>query len=392
MSSLQTPLNVDSAVRDRYSAAAQEREEALCCPVSYNQEFLKIIPQEILERDYGCGDPSEHLKPGETVLDLGSGGGKLCYIASQVVGPEGKVIGVDCNDEMLGLARQYQPQIAETIGYSNVEFHKGRIQDLKLDLEVLEKWLDENPVSNSTGWLAAQEQADRLRATLPMIPDNSVDVVISNCVLNLVEAESRHTLFREIHRVLKKGGRAVISDIVSDEYVPDDLRNDPTLWSGCISGAFQESEFLEAFASVGLYGIEILKRQVEPWVTEKGIEFRSMTVQVFKGKEGPCLDGNQAVVYRGPWRSVIDDDGHELRRGERMAVCEKTFEIYSREPYASQMILLPPSKPVPAAETKPFDCHDGAVRDPKVTKFTEQMAATLNELPQVESCCGPDCC
>lgn len=392
MSSLQTPLNVDSAVRDRYSAAAQEREEALCCPVSYNQEFLKIIPQEILERDYGCGDPSEHLKLGETVLDLGSGGGKLCYIASQVVGPEGKVIGVDCNDEMLGLARQYQPQIAETIGYSNVEFHKGRIQDLKLDLEVLEKWLDENPVSNSTGWLAAQEQADRLRATLPMIPDNSVDVVISNCVLNLVEAESRHTLFREIHRVLKKGGRAVISDIVSDEYVPDDLRNDPTLWSGCISGAFQESEFLEAFASVGLYGIEILKRQVEPWVTEKGIEFRSMTVQVFKGKEGPCLDGNQAVVYRGPWRSVIDDDGHELRRGERMAVCEKTFEIYSREPYASQMILLPPSKPVPAAETKPFDCHDGAVRDPKVTKFTEQMAATLNELPQVESCCGPDCC
>ena len=100
--------------------------------MDYDAKYLEIIPPEIIERDYGCGDPSKYVEPGDTVLDLGSGGGKICYIAAQVVGSEGKVIGVDCNDDMLGLARTYQSQIAETLGYANVEFHKGKIQDLSL--------------------------------------------------------------------------------------------------------------------------------------------------------------------------------------------------------------------------------------------------------------------
>src|SRR5690606_28343196 len=95
------PLNVAAAVRERYSAAAHAAESALCCPVSYDPETLRILPEEILERDYGCGDPSRWIETGETVLDLGSGGGKICYIAAQIVGPTGHVIGVDCNDDML---------------------------------------------------------------------------------------------------------------------------------------------------------------------------------------------------------------------------------------------------------------------------------------------------
>src|SRR5690242_12310443 len=86
------PLNVDAAVRERYSAASQQREETLCCPVDYDARYLQAIPAEVLERDYGCGDPSKHVRPGETVLDLGSGGGKICFIAAQVVGPSGRVI------------------------------------------------------------------------------------------------------------------------------------------------------------------------------------------------------------------------------------------------------------------------------------------------------------
>ena len=93
-----TQMNVETAVADRYSKAAEEREPALCCPIQYQPEFLEIIPDEIVERDYGCGDPSPFVKPGDTVVDLGSGGGKLCYIAAQIVGEKGKVIGVDCND------------------------------------------------------------------------------------------------------------------------------------------------------------------------------------------------------------------------------------------------------------------------------------------------------
>ena len=315
-----TPLNGEEAVRNRYSGAAQAQEAALCCPVDYDAKYLEIIPPELIERDYGCGDPSKYVEPGDTVLDLGSGGGKICYIAAQVVGSEGKVIGVDCNDDMLGLARTYQSQIAETLGYANVEFHKGKIQDLKLSLDQLDRYLAENPIQTSSDWLEVESHANHLRESSPMILDESVDVIVSNCVLNLVRESDRRQLFSEMHRILRRGGRAVISDIVCDEAVPEGLRNDPKLWSGCMSGAFREDEFLKAFEEAGFYGMEVVDNQKEPWAIVEGIEFRSLTVRAWKGKEGPCLERNQAVVYNGPWKAVIDDDGHRLNRGQRMAV------------------------------------------------------------------------
>ena len=112
-----TVKTAEDSVYHRYAAAANAREEALCCPVEYAADFLSVIPNEILERDYGCGDPTRFVSEGNTVVDLGSGGGKLCFILSQVVGKRGRVIGVDCNREMLGLARKYQNAVAERIGY-----------------------------------------------------------------------------------------------------------------------------------------------------------------------------------------------------------------------------------------------------------------------------------
>lgn len=108
----------ESSVYKRYAAAAQAVEPALCCPVEYSADFLKVIPQEIIDRDYGCGDPTPYVREGDTVLDLGSGGGKLCYIAAQMVGPSGHVIGVDCNREMLELARKHAPTVAKRLGYA----------------------------------------------------------------------------------------------------------------------------------------------------------------------------------------------------------------------------------------------------------------------------------
>ncbi|MBI3304108.1 MAG: hypothetical protein HYZ72_18755, partial [Deltaproteobacteria bacterium] len=125
----------------------------------------------------------------------------------------------------------------------------------------------------------------------------------------------KRQLFAEIFRVLKNGGRAVISDIVADESVPAHLKNDSELWGGCISGALQESEFLQAFTAAGFYGMEILKRDAQPWRTVEGIEFRSLTLVAYKGKQGPCWDCNHAVIYKGPWSEVKDDDGHTLIRG-----------------------------------------------------------------------------
>lgn len=372
----------EAATKQRYAAAAKAPEAALCCSVEYNKDLLKIIPQEVIEKDYGCGDPSRYVKPGETVLDLGSGTGKICFIAAQVVGAKGRVIGVDMTDDMLEVARRNAPIVAERLGYTNVEFRKGRIQDLGLDLEKLDAELIRRPITSTTSFLAANELATELRLTHPLVETESVDVVVSNCVLNLVEPQDKRQLFQEIFRVLRKGGRAVISDIVSDEDVPNLMQQDPTLWSGCISGALREDLFLKAFEDAGFYGIRLLKRDAQPWQTVEGIEFRSVTVEAFKGKQGDCFELNQAVVYRGPFREVLDDDGHRLRRGDRVAVCDKTFQLYRKAPYADHFEFIEPRMPVKPEEAKPYDCGRTKLRHPRETKGMDYSATT-----EAAKCC-----
>jgi arsenite methyltransferase len=201
-----------------------------------------------------------------------------------------------------------------------------------------------------------------------LVADASIDVVVSNCVLNLVGERERQQLFAELFRVTKVGGRVAISDIVSDEDVPEHQRRDPALWSGCISGAFREDRFLQAFADAGFHGIRLAKRDERPWRVVEGIEYRSVTVVAYKGKQGPCREGNQAVLYPGPWSEVRDDDGHLFRRGERTAVCAKTYRLLTSEPYADQVIGLPPYHEIPAAEQAPFACVGHSLRHPHETK------------------------
>jgi arsenite methyltransferase len=381
-------IRAESAVKDRYAAGARAVQPSLCCPVEYNPDLLEAIPREVIERDYGCGDPSRHVRAGETVLDLGSGTGKICFIAAQVVGPQGRVIGVDMTDEMLDVARSAAPVVAERIGFANVEFRKGRIQDLALDLDLLDRKLRDHPITDAASFLAADELAEELRVKHPLVATESVDVVVSNCVLNLVESRSKRQLFEEIFRVLRKGGRAVISDIVSDEAVPEPLQSDPELWSGCISGALTEEGFLQAFSEAGFYGIHILKRDEKPWRTVEGIEFRSVTVEAFKGKQGPCFERNQAVIYKGPFREVLDDDNHRMERGRRYAVCDKTFNLYRKAPYCDSFEFVEPLKEIPLAEAKPFDCSRTAFRHPRETK-----GESYAETTETSTCCdGGQCC
>ena len=378
----------ETIVRQRYAAGANARADQLCCPVDYQSDYLKVIPREVIERDYGCGDPSRYLREGEIVLDLGSGTGKICFIAAQIVGPRGKVIGVDMTDEMLEVARRNAPIVAGRIGYANVEFRKGRIQDLALDLELLDRRLKQNPITNAASFLAADELAEELRCKRPLVASDSVDVVVSNCVLNLVEPKSKRMLFDEIFRVLTKGGRAVICDISSDEAVPDEMQNDAELWSGCISGALTEEGFLAAFESAGFYGIQILKRDRDPWRTVQGIEFRSVTVEAFKGKQGVCFERNQAVIYRGPFKEVLDDDNHRMERGRRYAVCDKTYNLYKKAPYREFFELVDPIVDVPLSEAKPFDCSRTSLRHPKETKGQNYNATTEGS----SKCCDGGSC
>jgi SAM-dependent methyltransferase len=380
-------LDVERAVRERYGAAAQTREAALCCPVDYDPRYLKAIPQEVLDRDYGCGDPSRYVKPGDVVLDLGAGGGKICFIASQLAGPSGRVIGVDMNDAMLELARKSAPEVAARVGYANVEFRRGRIQDLALDVDRLDAWLRENPIARASDLASLEDATARLRSESPLIPDASVDLVVSNCVLNLVRPGDKSQLVREIFRVLRVGGRIAISDIVSDEPVPAELQADPELWSGCVSGAFQEVEILRELEAAGFHGIAIDQWSETPFRVVDGIEFRAVTITAHKGKQGPCFEANQAVIYRGPWKQVLDDDGHVLKRGERAAVCAKTFRLLTSAPYAAEIIPVPPRIEIPESERALFDCSRSAPRHPRESKGLEYRATT-----EASACCEPGSC
>ena len=240
-------MTVEAAVKERYAEGAACRQESLCCPVSYDSSMLEILPQEIIDKDYGCGNPSLYVHRGDVVVDLGSGGGKICYIAAQIVGDRGRVVGIDMTDEMLALARRYQAPMAEKLGYANVEFHKGLIQDVATHV-------------------AAE----------------SVDIVISNCVLNLVAEQDRRKMIAGIFSVLRPGGRVAISDIVCEETVPEAMKQDPQLWSGCISGAFQKEAFLQAFSDAGFDDARYDDWQAEAWQEVQGLKFYSATVCAVK--------------------------------------------------------------------------------------------------------------
>ena len=364
-------FDIETAVRDRYAEGAKAAQPALCCPTDgYDGRYLTILPDEIVEKDYGCGDPTRFVNEGEVVVDLGSGAGKNCYIIAQKVGELGRVIGVDMNDAMLDLSRSYVDEIASKIGYHNTKFVRAKIQDLALDLDMLNEWIVRNPITTVQQMMELEAECDRLRRESPLIATGTVDVVVSNCVLNLVKPEDKQQLFAEIFRVLKRGGRAVISDIVCDELPTQAIMDDPDLWSGCISGAFLETEFLEMFENAGFHGIEILVRQEESWQVIDGVEFRSLTVRAYKGKQGECLEHHQAVIYKGPWKSVQDDDGHTLVRGARMAVCAKTFGLYTdlNGPYANAVIGIEPYAIVPNGEANAFSCNSDSFRDVRQTK------------------------
>ncbi|MBI5587923.1 MAG: methyltransferase domain-containing protein [Deltaproteobacteria bacterium] len=191
---------IRDSVSEFYSAAAVKPVESLCCASSYSEEDVSHIPKEVLEISYGCGSPVTlaDIKEGETLVDLGSGGGIDCFIAAKRVGKNGKVYGVDMTDEMLLKAKGASPKVAHTLGYDIVEFKKGYLEDI--------------PVGKETA-----------------------DIITSNCVINL--SHDKGKVLEEIYRVLRHNGRFCISDIVSDREVPDYIRADRKLWGECLSGA-----------------------------------------------------------------------------------------------------------------------------------------------------------
>jgi len=225
-------MEIKDVVKEKYGQAALRVHSggSSCCGASaaldgccdpitsnlYDAAQTGELPQEAVLASLGCGNPTAlaQLNPGETVLDLGSGGGIDVLLSARRVGPAGKAYGLDMTDEMLALARENQRKA----GVENAEFLKGEIEHIPL-------------------------------------PDHSVDVVISNCVINL--SGDKDSVLREAFRVLKPGGRFAVSDVVTRGEIPADVRQNVLLWVGCIAGALEETEYTAKLASAGFEGIEI---------------------------------------------------------------------------------------------------------------------------------------
>lgn len=274
--------DIRKQVSEYYSNITTEKEgqmETKICSCQDNmpdhlKEIRGLINPEIIKRFYGCGSPIPPALEGCTVLDLGCGTGLDVYIASKLVGENGKVIGVDMTDDQLNFAKKYQDEMAEKFGYkkSNVEFKKGYIEDLK-----------------SIG-----------------IEDESIDVVISNCVINL--SPFKEEVFKEVWRVLKKGGELYFSDIFADRRVPDEIYKNPVLRGECLAGAMYVEDFRRLLRKIGWEDFRYTKTTKAP-IENKEIEklvgnvnFTSRTVRAIKLPgiiEDKCEQYGQFATYRG---------------------------------------------------------------------------------------------
>lgn len=294
-------------VRDFYGRAATAPSPDLCCPTGYADADIAHIPEEVLSVSYGCGSPMALAAPraGEVVVDLGCGGGVDCFIAARMVGREGRVVGVDMTDEMLATATRNAAAVADRLGYANVSFEKGFLEDV--------------PVA-----------------------DGAVDLLTSNCVLNL--STDKAAVFKEIYRVLRQGGRFVIADIVADRQVPEEILRDRALWGGCIAGAMTERRFAALAEAAGFYGVTLERGAL--WREVAGVRFYSTTFTGWRrDKASPCLYSGRHATYLGPARSVTDDEGHEFLRGEAVEVCDDTAARLTRPPYAGMFHVEDPSGP-----------------------------------------------
>ena len=289
-------------VSDRYAKAASTGEQ-MCCPTSYDMADLKsFIPEEVLKISYGCGTPAglKTVGVGETVLDIGSGGGIDCFEASRLVGPSGHVIGLDMTDAMLEIARRNASIVASNLGYptSNIEFRKGMA--------------DAMPVE-----------------------DGAIDLIISNCVINL--APDKRKVFREMYRVAKPGGRFTISDIVADQTVPQYLVQDVKKWGDCLSGALTLSAYIKGMTEAGFLGIHLVKSS--PWQVIDGIHFFSVTLTGYKLPAQAGAPNVRYATLRGPFTRVVDERGSVYLRGIPQPIGSETAEVLGLPPFSPLFVL-----------------------------------------------------
>jgi len=312
-------VNKHEEVKDYYGKELTKSEDLktnACCtiqaPPKHIREAIAEIHDEVVSKYYGCGLTIPYQVEGLKILDLGSGSGRDCYIASKLVGQNGQVVGVDMTQEQLDVANKYIDYHTEKFGYkySNVKFVKGNIDHLdQLDLE-----------------------------------EGSFDIIISNCVINL--AVNKQKVLEDAFRLLKPGGEMYFSDVYSDRRVSEKLQKDPVLWGECLSGALYWNDFLKFSKNAGFtdprsvesHPITIENDEVQEMVGD--LKFFSVTYRLFKldGLENDCEDYGQSVRYKGTIEgksSSYDlDDHHNFPKGKMITVCGNTYKMLNDTRFA----------------------------------------------------------
>lgn len=311
-------------IQQYYGSVLQSKNDlktGACCTAESMPEHLRPIlgeiHPEILDRFYGCGSPIPSALEGATVLDLGCGTGRDVYMLSKLVGESGRVIGLDMTEQQLAVARKYGKWHTNKFGYSktNVEFKNGYMEDL----------------------------------AGASIADNSVDLVVSNCVINL--SPDKEKVFSEILRVLKPGGELYFSDVFADRRIPEALKSDPVLLGECLSGALYTEDFRRMLAKHGIADFRVVKSSPVP-ILDKEIErkigmvnFSSLTIRAFKlDLEDKCEDYGQIAYYKGtvaesPHEFMLDDH-HLIKTGMPFLVCGNTARMLSETRYAKHFQIV----------------------------------------------------
>ncbi|RJQ48132.1 MAG: methyltransferase domain-containing protein [Nitrospiraceae bacterium] len=337
-------MNKTEQVKEYYGKTLHGKRDlktgACCCSDELAspavREIEKQISNEVLTKFYGCGSPIPPALDGCTVLDLGCGTGKDVFITSRLAGPEGFVTGVDMTDEQLEVAERNLDAQMKRFGYSkpNVEFRKGYIEDLK-----------------KIG-----------------ISDSSIDVVMSNCVINL--STDKRKVFSEIFRVLKPGGELYFSDVFSGRRVPRHLAEDPVLYSECLGGAMYIEDFRRRLREAGCPDYRVvLKKRIkmgDPKLEAKVgmVDFYSMTVRAFKlnSLEDICEDYGQTAVYLGTIPGYTHafslDDHHRFIAGKPMLVCGNTASMLQETRFACHFKVTGDR----TVHYGPFNCAPASVK------------------------------
>jgi SAM-dependent methyltransferase len=339
---------IHDAVRDYYSrvlSSSADLKTSACCTADampgYLRALLANVHDEVKDRYYGCGTPVPPALSGATVLDLGCGTGRDVYMLAQLVGPEGRVIGVDMTEEQLEVARRHQAWHTERLGYDNVVFHYGTIEDL----------------------------------AVAGIQDASVDLIVSNCVVNLSPDKPR--VLNEAFRVLKPGGELYFSDVFADRRVPEHLAADPVLLGECLGGALYGEDFRRIMADIGCRDVRTVSSTPIALHDEAihhkigHIGFSSRTIRAFKLElEDRCEDYGQVATYKGtiseaPHAFVLDDH-HRLEAGRPMLVCGNTADMLAQTRYAPHFTvtgdksvhfgLFDCTRPAPTADSSGAAC------------------------------------